>query len=287
MQAGVVKCKVFPRLAQASQLLERNAGLASLYKRASGIHTTPAVEVAQPTRISCAMGGPRSMDRPRRRPNFDRPGDTPPTPPPPPPPEPLSGQVKYRISENCVMAIWKGDIALWHVDGQNDCIVAPANKRCNAGFGVDGAIHRGGGPRLLDACQKLPDVAPQGIKCEVGNAVITRGFNLPASRVIHAIGPVYEDKNRDESERNLTNAYKSAIALALKESIRFMAFPALSCELYGYPYDEGAEVALNAVIKNHHGLSEVHFIIKAQDGYDSWIDEAKRMFRHQPQALMQ
>ncbi|EFJ21364.1 hypothetical protein SELMODRAFT_107247 [Selaginella moellendorffii] len=219
------------------------------------------------------------MDRPRRRPNFDRPGDTPPTPPPPPPPEPLSGQVKYRISENCVMAIWKGDIALWHVDGQNDCIVAPANKRCNAGFGVDGAIHRGGGPRLLDACQKLPDVAPQGIKCEVGNAVITRGFNLPASRVIHAIGPVYEDKNRDESERNLTNAYNAALNLATSNGIKYIAFPALSCELYGYPHDEGAEVGLTALRKNWAGFQEIHFVLKNPDAYEAWLDEAKRMWR--------
>ncbi|EFJ26071.1 hypothetical protein SELMODRAFT_98248 [Selaginella moellendorffii] len=202
--------------------------------------------------------------------------------------------MKFKLSDACSMTIYYGDISKWNVDGLNDAIVAPANKRLNAGAAVDGVIHKAAGPRLLSACQKLPDVAPLGIKCNVGEAVSTRAYNLLVSRVIHTVGPVFEGK---ESDPVLEQTYKSALALGLKENIKFICFPALSCRIYGYPYSEGAEVAIKTVKENFQGYAQVNlltefvlmkeisllllqvdFAIRNIEGYECWIDEAFKHF---------
>ncbi|XP_002972850.2 uncharacterized protein LOC9644583 [Selaginella moellendorffii] len=194
---------------------------------------------------------------------------------PPPPPTELLQRMKFKLSDACSMTIYYGDISKWNVDGLNDAIVAPANKRLNAGAAVDGVIHKAAGPRLLSACQKLPDVAPLGIKCNVGEAVSTRAYNLLVSRVIHTVGPVFEGK---ESDPVLEQTYKSALALGLKENIKFICFPALSCRIYGYPYSEGAEVAIKTVKENFQGYAQVDFAIRNIEGYECWIDEAFKHF---------
>ncbi|EFJ07888.1 hypothetical protein SELMODRAFT_132911 [Selaginella moellendorffii] len=161
---------------------------------------------------------------------------------------------QFKLSDTCSMTIYFGDITKWRVDGATDAIVAPANKKVNAGAAVDGVIHKVAGPRLLSACQRLPDVAPHGVKCEVGQAVSTKAFNLPVSRVIHAVGPVYEGR---ESDADLEKTYASALALAATEGIKHIVFPPLSCRIYGYPYSEGAEVALKALKNGCQGFTQV------------------------------
>lgn len=122
-----------------------------------------------------------------------------------------------------------------------DAIVNAANRQLLGGGGVDGAIHRAAGPRLLDACRALPETAP-GVRCPTGEARITPGFDLPAAHVIHVVGPVWRGGSHDEPEL-LAACYRNALQLALEHGLRSIAFPAISCGAYGYPPELAAEVA--------------------------------------------
>ncbi len=123
-----------------------------------------------------------------------------------------------------------------------DAIVNAANPTLLGGGGVDGAIHRAAGPRLLAACRALPEVAP-GVRCPPGEARSTPGFDLPARAVIHTVGPVWRGGTQGEPAL-LAACYRSSIALALRMRAHSVAFPAISCGVYGYPYAEAARVAL-------------------------------------------
>ncbi|NIM02077.1 MAG: O-acetyl-ADP-ribose deacetylase [Acidobacteria bacterium] len=126
-----------------------------------------------------------------------------------------------------------------------DAIVNAANERMLGGGGVDGAIHRAAGPRLRDACAQVPEVRP-GVRCPTGEARITPGFDLPAGHVIHTVGPVWHGGNADE-ERLLGRCYSRSLALAVEYGLRSIAFPAISCGVFGYPPDEAANVAMRAI----------------------------------------
>ncbi|XP_052109057.1 uncharacterized protein LOC107463236 isoform X2 [Arachis duranensis] len=108
--------------------------------------------------------------------------------------------------------------------------VNPANERMLGGGGADGAIHRAAGPDLLQACLKVPEVRP-GIHCPTGEARITPGFKLPASHVIHNVGPIYHADNNPAA--SLANAYINSLKVAKENSIQYIAFPAISCGAYG------------------------------------------------------
>lgn len=130
-----------------------------------------------------------------------------------------------------------GDITTLEVDA----IVNAANHTLMGGGGVDGAIHRAAGPGLKAACQRLresdwPDGLPDG------QVALTGGFELPALYVIHTVGPVYAD-SKDKSGL-LGDCYRNALALAAKKGCESIAFPAISTGVYGYPFDEAAEVVL-------------------------------------------
>ncbi|HSN85079.1 MAG TPA: O-acetyl-ADP-ribose deacetylase, partial [Polyangiales bacterium] len=116
-----------------------------------------------------------------------------------------------------------------------DAIVNAANQKMLGGGGVDGAIHRAAGPELLEACRKVPEVRP-GVRCPTGEARITPGFGLRARHVIHTVGPVYRGRPADAAL--LGSAYRSALELAVEHGLRSVAFPAISCGVYGYPLDE-------------------------------------------------
>ena len=123
-----------------------------------------------------------------------------------------------------------------------DAIVNAANERLLGGGGVDGAIHRAAGRELVEACRAIPEVRP-GVRCPTGEARITPGFRLLARYVIHTVGPVWRGGRHGEPEL-LASCYRSALALAVEHDARSIAFPAISCGIYGYPVDDAARIAV-------------------------------------------
>ena len=126
-----------------------------------------------------------------------------------------------------------------------DAIVNAANERMLGGGGVDGAIHRAAGPALLDACRAVPEVRP-GVRCPTGESRITPGFQLPARHVIHTVGPVWQGGAAGEAEL-LASCYRSALELAREHRVKSIAFPAISCGVFGYPVERAATVAVNTI----------------------------------------
>jgi O-acetyl-ADP-ribose deacetylase (regulator of RNase III) len=150
-----------------------------------------------------------------------------------------------------------GDITLEEVDA----IVNAANASLMGGGGVDGAIHRAGGPAILAECRRIRDTRhPDGLP--TGEAVITTGGKLKARHVIHTVGPIYGNHDGEEP-RLLAACYENSMALAAKHDLASIAFPAISTGVYGYPKEEAARVSLAAVeraLKTHAGIAEVRLV---------------------------
>jgi len=136
-----------------------------------------------------------------------------------------------------------GDITKQNVD----VIVNAANSTLLGGGGVDGAIHRGGGPAILEECREIRHkLYPQGLPA--GEAVITTAGNLPAKFVIHTVGPIYGRHDGREAEV-LASCYENSLRLAVQNSLHSIAFPAISTGVYGYPPDEAAAAASDAIME--------------------------------------
>ncbi len=153
-----------------------------------------------------------------------------------------------------------------------DAIVNAANESLLGGGGVDGAIHRAAGPRLLEACRAIPE-ASRGVRCPTGEARITPGFELPAQYVIHTVGPVWH--GGDQGEPDLLSAcHRNALALAREHGVDSVAFPAISCGVYGYPRDAAAAIALTVLAEVRHHTRTPHRIVLC--AFDRGMAEAWR-----------
>ena len=158
-----------------------------------------------------------------------------------------------RAVGDAVIELVRGDIVREDVDA----IVNAANTTLLGGGGVDGAIHRAGGPAILAECRTLGG-------CATGDAKITGGGRLPARHVIHAVGPVYSGGRRGEADL-LASAYRRSLEVAAGAGLRSIAFPSISTGAYRFPIREAAEVALRTVVafleRPDHGIERVRFVL--------------------------
>jgi O-acetyl-ADP-ribose deacetylase (regulator of RNase III) len=179
----------------------------------------------------------------------------------------------YRIGTTRAQLL-QGDIT----KQDTDAIVNAANSSLMGGGGVDGAIHRAGGPAILEECKKI--VAKIG-RCETGVAVITTGGALRARHVIHTVGPIYHGGQRGEPGL-LQNAYENSLRLAVENGLKSVSFPSISTGAYRYPIDKAAAIALGTVftlLKAQGGLSEVRFVLFSETDLDVYRRTAPQVYR--------
>lgn len=161
----------------------------------------------------------------------------------------------------------EGDITLQ----STDAIVNAANSGLRGGGGVDGAIHRAGGPEIMEQCRKIGG-------CPPGEAVITTGGRLPARFVIHTVGPIWNGGAKGEPEI-LANAYSNSLNLAERKGFKSIAFPSISTGVYGYPVDKASEIAIGTVIRHlsgHSGIELVRFVLFGSANYEAYIETLEK-----------
>jgi O-acetyl-ADP-ribose deacetylase (regulator of RNase III) len=184
----------------------------------------------------------------------------------------MAEQPKHATINQTRLTVIQGDITAQ----ATDAIVNAANPSLMGGGGVDGAIHRAGGPAILEDCKQI--VAKHG-RLPTGQAVITTGGNLQARHVIHTVGPVWHGDSSNEAQL-LTSAYQESLKLAAEHGLTTITFPSISTGAYGYPVDEAAIVAIKAVAsflkEQTTQIEEVVFVLfdlRTYQAYSSALDE--------------
>jgi len=180
---------------------------------------------------------------------------------------------EFKVGKATVRLV-RGDIT----EMETDAIVNAANSSLMGGGGVDGAIHRRGGPKILEECKKIRATEwPQGLP--TGKAVITSAGNLKAKHVIHTVGPVWHGGNRGEPEL-LAQAYQNSLSLAVAKGLKTVAFPSISTGAHGYPVEGASRVALEAVkefLEKEDALDEVVFVLFSESALEVYAAEAEEV----------
>jgi len=183
--------------------------------------------------------------------------------------------MKFQVG-NATLELVKGDIT----ETETDAIVNAANSSLMGGGGVDGAIHRKGGPKILEECRRIRETEwPDGLP--TGKAVITSGGNLRAKFVIHTVGPVWMGGFHVEAEL-LKQAYRNSLKLAVSKSIKTVAFPSISTGAYGYPILDASRVALGTVkdfLEKEDKLEKVIFVLFSDRDLQIYLEAASNLFR--------
>lgn len=164
------------------------------------------------------------------------------------------------------IVVIQGDITQQRVDA----IVNAANNSLLGGGGVDGAIHKAAGPKLLEECRQLNG-------CATGEAKITKGYNLPATWVIHTVGPIWRGGNQGEDEL-LASCYRNSLALAEQYQIRTIAFSAISTGVYGFPSERASQIAVREIrrfLESNKSLEQVILVCFSQSSYDCYLRAVK------------
>jgi O-acetyl-ADP-ribose deacetylase len=171
------------------------------------------------------------------------------------------------------LSLIQGDITLQ----ETEAIVNAANTSLLGGGGVDGAIHRAGGPKILEECKAIR--AKQG-GCPTGEAVITSGGNMKTKYVIHTVGPVWSGGSRNEGKL-LRNAYYNSLNLAKENSVKSVSFPSISTGVYRFPIDKASRIALNTVKEfvQNHNFAEIRFVLFSERDLKVYEDALKEIFK--------
>ncbi|MEU2156331.1 O-acetyl-ADP-ribose deacetylase [Streptomyces sp. NPDC019396] len=168
------------------------------------------------------------------------------------------------MSAALAITLVQGDIT----EQQADVIVNAANSSLLGGGGVDGAVHRRGGPEILEECRRLR-ASHYGKGLPTGRAVATTAGRLPAQWVVHTVGPVHS-RSEDRSEL-LASCYREALKVADELGARTVAFPAISTGVYGWPMDDGARIAVETVRTTPTAVEEVRFVLFDQSAYEAFL----------------
>ena len=180
---------------------------------------------------------------------------------------------EFRVNKTKILLV-RGDIT----EMDTDAIVNAANPTLMGGGGVDGAIHRKGGPKILEECKRIRATEwPNGLP--TGKAVITSGGNLKAKYVIHTVGPIWRGGKSGEPEL-LAEAYRNSLKLAVSKGLKTIAFPAISTGAYGYPIEEASKIALSTVkefLEKEDGFDKVVFVLFSSRDFEIYRKMAKNI----------
>ena len=179
--------------------------------------------------------------------------------------------MEFRVG-NAVVEIIRGDIT----EVEADAVVNAANHSLMGGGGVDGAIHRRGGPKIAEECRRIRETEwPDGLP--TGKAVITSGGNLKAKHVIHTVGPVWLGGFHVEAEL-LKQAYRNSLKLAVAKGLKVIAFPSISTGAYGYPLEEASRIAVSTVkdfLEKEGKLERVILVLFLEGNFQLYVETAK------------